>query len=128
MRLSDRRGPLDDDDDDVVARAAALSADVGRAAIAVGAPATVAFPLARTAALDRVLAWHDAIVVVREHDVAPGVVERALAGLAELGRPVAELVAPRRSSGVLAVMGLAAPPEARAALACLALDVGSGDA
>jgi hypothetical protein len=117
--VADARGPLAANDD-VAARAAACSAELGRAAIAVGAPAAVAFPLARTAALDRVLAWHDAIVVVREPQVAPGVVERALASLAELGRPVAAMAPPRRSFGALTAAGLLMPPEAKAAVAGLA--------
>ena len=84
--LADRRGVLVEDD--IAGRVAATSAELGRAAAFVGAPAAIALPFARTAALDRVLAWHDAIVVVREPDVAALVIERALASLAELGRPV----------------------------------------
>jgi hypothetical protein len=117
--VADGRGPLVASD--MVARAAASSAELGRATIAVGAPAAVAFPLVRTAALDRVLAWHDAIVVVREPDAAPGVLQRALTSLAELGRPVAAMTPPRRSVGALAAAGLLAPSEARVAVAELAL-------
>jgi hypothetical protein len=123
--LADRRGPLPADD--VAAGAAALSAELGRAATAVGLPGAVALPLARTAALDRVLAWHDAIVVVHDPDAADGVLERALASVAALGRPVAEMVPPRRVAGTLAVSGLAAPSEAAAAVAQLGTRTGRGD-
>jgi hypothetical protein len=124
--LADRRGALPADD--VAGRTAAMSAELGRAALATGSPAAVAIPFARTAALDRVLAWHDALVVVREPDAADGVVERALTSLAELGRPVVEMAPSRRSSELLALAGLAAPPEAKAAIAALELGAAHDDA
>lgn len=116
--LADRRGALADDD--LAARAAAMSAELGRSAAAVGAPAAVACPFARTAALDRVLAWHDAIVVVPEPETPAAMVERALASLGELGRPVAAMAPPARLHGALAVGGLRGPAEAVAAVARLA--------
>jgi hypothetical protein len=122
VQLADRRGPLAEDD--LAVRAAALSAELGRAATALRAPAAVAFPFARTPALDRVLAWHDAIVVVREPDTSAAVIERALESLAELGRPVAAMTPPARLSGALAAGGLRAPSEALAAVVQLALGDG----
>jgi hypothetical protein len=117
--LADRRGPLPGDDP--AGHAAALSVELGHAAAAVGAPAAVALPMPRTDALDRVLAWHDAIVVVPEPDAVEGVVARALAELAGLGRPVVAIAPPRRTAGALAVAGVVAPPEAVAAVAGLLL-------
>jgi hypothetical protein len=117
--LSDCRGTLATDD--IAGRAAAMSAELGRSATFAGVPATIALPFARTDALDRVLAWHDAIVVVREPDSAPMVIERALASLAELGRPVAAIAPPRRLSGTLAAAGVVAPAEAVRAVAELEL-------
>jgi hypothetical protein len=108
--LADRRGTFQAED--VPARCAALSAELGRSAVALGVPAVVAFPFARTDALDRVLAWHDAIVVVREPDAPAAAIERALASLARLGRPVAATAPPSRVSGALAVAGVAVPAEA----------------
>ncbi|MGN6188419.1 MAG: hypothetical protein ACTHOE_05935 [Conexibacter sp.] len=116
--IADHRGPLTSDD--VPARCAASSAELGRAAMALGTPAAVAFPCARTDALDRVLAWHDAIVVVREPDASGAVIEHALASLARLRRPVVAMAPPARVSGALAVAGLAVPPEAARAVAELA--------
>src|SRR5437764_568853 len=98
-----------------------MGAELGRSATFAGVPATLALPFARTDALDRVLAWHDAIVVVREPDAAPTVIERALASLAELGRPVAAIAPPRRLSGTLAAGGVVAPAEAVRAVAELEL-------
>jgi hypothetical protein len=118
MWLADRRGELQADD--APGRCAALSAELGRSAAALGVPATVAFPFARTDALDRVLAWHDAIVVVREPDAPTAAIERALASLARLGRPVAATALPSRVSGALAVAGVAVPAEAAVTIAELA--------
>jgi hypothetical protein len=118
--LPDRRGALVTDD--VAGRAAVLSAELGRAAAYVGAPAAIALPLARTEALDRVLAWHDAVVVVREPDAPAAVIERALISLAALGRPVATMAPPLRLSGTLAVGGVVAPAEAMRAV--VELDLG----
>jgi len=117
--LADGRGALATDDG--AGRAAAMSAELGRSAAFIGAPAAIALPLARTAALDRVLAWHDAFVVVREPDAPATVIERALASLAELGRPVAAMAPPSRLPGMLAIEGVVAPAEAIRAVAELEL-------
>lgn len=127
--LTDRRGPLVPTDVavhtgatsgvpplDVSARCAALSAELGRSAAALGLPAAVAVPFSRTEALDRVLAWHDAIVVVCEPDAPTAMVERALRSLEALGRPVAGMVPPARLPGALGVAGLAVPAEAATAV------------
>ena len=116
--LPDRRGGLVADD---AGRAAVMSAELGRAAAYVGAPAAIALPFARTAALDRVLAWHDAVVVVREPDAPAAVIERALTSLVTLGRPVAAMAPPPRLSGALAAGGAVAPAEALRAVAALEL-------
>lgn len=117
--LPDRRGALVADD--VAGRAAVMSAELGRAAAFVGAPAAIALPFGRTAALDRVLAWHDAVVVVREPDAPAAVIERALTSLAKLGRPVAAMAPPPRLSGALAAGGALVPAEAMRAVAELEL-------
>lgn len=106
--LADRRGPASTD---VVARAAASSAELARSVAATGAPAAVALPFARTVALDRVLAWHDALVIVREPDAPDAIVQRARESVAALGRPVAVLDPPPRLPAALAVAGIAAPAE-----------------
>jgi hypothetical protein len=98
-----------------------MSAELGRSAAFAGAPAANALPFARVAALDRVLAWHDAIVVVREPDAAAVVIERALVSLARLGRPVAAMAPPPRLTGALATAGVVAPAEAVRAVAELEL-------
>jgi len=113
--LADRRGELQADD--VPARCAALSAELGRSAAALGVPAAVAFPCTRTDALDRVLAWHDAIVVVREPDAPPAMIEHALASLARLGRPAGVLTPPARLPGGLAIAGVVVPAEAASVVA-----------
>jgi hypothetical protein len=120
--LADGRGSLPADDR--AARAAATSAELARAVVVAGSPAAVALPVARTAALDRVLAWHDAIVVVREPDASGAVIERALTSLAALGRPVVAMAPPPRLAAALAVGGLRAPVEAVNAVAALALGEG----
>lgn len=107
--LADRRGQQQGDD--VPSRCAALSAELGRSAGALGAPAAVAFPCARTEALDRVLAWHDAIVVVREPGALDAVIAQTIASLARLGRPVGVVSVPSRMPGALAAAGFAAPAE-----------------
>lgn len=116
-RASHGEGEPGDGMQDAGALAAAASAELGRAASATGAPTALALGFARTAALDRVLAWHDAIVVVREPDVADVVLERALASLAGLGRPVGAMEPPARLSAALATSGLRAPAEALRAVA-----------
>ena len=115
---------------DVAARAAASSAELWRAAAAIGAPAALALPFARTDALDRVLSWHDAIVVVREPGLAASLVEQALESLVALGRPVAAMTPPPRLPAMLATYGLRAPREAIEAIAELGLgpDGGQPDA
>ncbi|MFL5818679.1 MAG: hypothetical protein ACJ76L_13915 [Conexibacter sp.] len=117
--LPDRRGTLVAGD--TAGRAAVMSAELGRAAAFVGAPAAIALPFARTAALDRVLAWHDAIVIVREPGAPAAVIERALSSLSELGRPVAAMTPPPRLSGALAAGGVVAPAEAMRVVAELEL-------
>jgi len=118
--LPDRRGALPEED--AVARAAAMSAELARAAAAAGVPGAAALPLARTAALDRVLAWHDAIVVVREPAAPEGMIEQALASLAALGRPLAAMAPPSRPAAALAAGGVRAPVEAQQAVAALRLN------
>ncbi|HZV73839.1 MAG TPA: hypothetical protein VFF79_09015 [Conexibacter sp.] len=120
--LADRRGA--DPTDDVPAHAAALSAELGRAAAAVGAPAAAALPFVRTAALDRVLAWHDALVVVRQANVSDAMLGQALASLAALGRPVVAMAPPTRLATALAAGGLQPPAEAVHAIAELGLGPG----
>ena len=112
---------------DVAVGAAALSAELGRAAAAAGAPGAVALPYVRTAALDRVLAWHDAIVVVREPDTSEPILQRVLSSLAALGRPVAEMTPPPRLAATLALAGLRVPSEAAGAVARLGLTGRSRD-
>ncbi|HKG01582.1 MAG TPA: hypothetical protein VKB03_00255 [Conexibacter sp.] len=122
--LPDRRGAVVADD--IAGRAAVMSAELGRAAAFAGVPAAIALPFARTAALDRVLAWHDAVIVVREPDTPTAVIERALTSLAELGRPVATMAPPLRLSGTLAAGGVVAPAEAMQAVAELELGLRPG--
>jgi hypothetical protein len=123
--LPDHRGAVSADD--VAGHAAAMSAELGRAAAFVGAPAAIAMPFARTAALDRVLAWHDALVVVRDPDAAGAVIEHALESLAELGRPVTSIATLPWLPRALAAAGAVAPVEAVRAVVELGLGgVGSG--
>ena len=98
-----------------------MAATLGRAASAARVPAALALPLARTDALDRVLGWHDAFVVVRDPAAADVVFERALASLARLGRPLATMPPPPRPAATLATAGLSAPAGATAAIARLGL-------
>jgi hypothetical protein len=124
--LADRRiGELGVEGPDASAAVAAASAELGRAAMAAGAPAALAIPLARVGALDRVLGWHDGIVVVPEPNLPRPVLERALASLALLGRPVACMAPPSRLEAGAAVLGLHAPASALTAVERLAL--GGGD-
>jgi len=124
--IADRRGPLCDEDD-LPGRAAAFGAELGCAAAAANVPAAIAYPVTRTTALDRVLAWHDAVVVVRDAEAVTGLLAQALESVAVLGRPVAELELPRRLPGLLAHAGVAFPPEAAAAVALLVGGVGRRD-
>lgn len=107
--------------EDVATRAAALSAELGRSVAAVGGAGAIAIPFARTCALDRVLAWHDALVVVHEAEASTRVLERALTSLAALDRPVTAMAPPRRLAAMLAVAGLRAPVEATHAIGELGL-------
>jgi len=102
---------------DPAALAAASSVELMRAAATVGGPAVLAVPFARTSALDRVLAWHDAIVVMQEPEGSATVMARALASLSELRRPVVAMAQPGRVPAALAVAGLCAPAEAARAVA-----------
>ena len=113
--LADRRRALAVDD--AASRCAASGAELGCAAAALGAPAAVAYPFARTDALDRVLAWHDAIVLVREPETPAEMIGRALASLSRLGRPVRAMALPSRTAGALAAAGLVVPAEAAAVVA-----------
>lgn len=117
--LGDRRG--DEATDAAAARAAALCAEIGRAASAV-VPAAVVLPLPRSDALDRVLAWHHGIVVVLEPGTAETLAAGALASLAALGRPVAAMVPPTRLAATAALGGIATTAEATGAVARLGFD------
>ncbi|HEX4806990.1 MAG TPA: hypothetical protein VFU94_13920 [Conexibacter sp.] len=108
-------------------RAAAASAELARAATAVALPGAVALPFTRTAALDRVLAWHDAIVAVPQPGASEAMVAESLASLAALGRPVAAMAPPSRVGAALACGGLRAPAEAIEAVAALGLDASGRD-
>jgi len=121
--LADRRAPLAGKD--AAACAAAASVELARAAAEAGAPGALALPLVRTDALDRVLAWHDALVVVPEPAAAGALAERALASLAALGRPLGLVVPPARTAAALAVAGVRAPAEALHATAALGLGAGA---
>jgi len=99
--------------------AAAAAVALGRAVAVVAAPAALALPFARTAALDRVLAWHDAIVVVREPDATDALWKQAMTSLARLGRPIASMAPPPRIGAALAAGGMLAPAEAVRAVAQL---------
>jgi hypothetical protein len=111
---------------DPAGAAAAASADLGRAVLASGVPGVLAVPYARTAALDRVLAWHDGIVVVREPDAPVGVIERVVESLGALGRPVVCVSPLSRTEAALALAGLRASPCVLDAVARLALGAASG--
>jgi len=124
--LPDGRAVDIEDDAGAPARVAAMSAAVGRAVAAAEAPAAIAISHVRTEALDRVLAWHDALVVVDEADASDVMLERALASLAALGRPVAAMVPPPRLAALLALGGVQAPAEAVRVVAQLGLGERSG--
>jgi hypothetical protein len=100
---------------------AAASAALGRAASAVRAPGALAIPLARTAALDRVLRWHDGIVIVRERDADDALLDCVRRSVAALGRPLAEMPCPARLPATAAALGIAAPVVALRAVAELGL-------
>lgn len=118
----DGRAPLGPHDDDPVGVVAAASVELSGAARAVGAPGAVAIPLARTAALDRVLGWHDGIVVVEdERTTMPELAELARESLATLDRPVTAMALPSRLPARAAVAGLRASEAALRAVAELGL-------
>jgi hypothetical protein len=119
--LPDRRvaAPREIVDADLAGAAAAASADLGRAALAGGVPAVLALPHARTAALDRVIAWYDGIVVVREPDATAAVMNRVVESLSALGRPVVCVSSPPRHEAVLTLPGLRTSPAALSAVAQL---------
>lgn len=102
----------DADAHDEVGLAAALAAALGRATTTERTPAALALPLARTEALDRVLAWHDALLVVRDPGAPDGLLEQVLASLARLGRPVATMSVPSRIDATLAKIGVRPGAEA----------------
>lgn len=108
-------------DDDPAAAAAALGARVARAAAATGVPSALALPLARSAALDRILAWHDGVVVVQEPGASAAIAELVLDSLAALGRPVTAVPAPSRIVAQLVTLGLHTPVFATAAVERLGL-------
>lgn len=122
--LGERRSPWAAADADAPGVTAAASAALGRAAAVVRAPAALAIPLARTAALDRVLRWHDGVVIVRDADLTEGVLDRVRHSLAALDRPVAEMPGLPRFAATAAALGIAAPTVAMRAVAELGL--GSG--
>jgi hypothetical protein len=123
--LGDGRGGVDGhaeaDAGDAAGHAAAMSAELGRAGAALRLPGAVAVPLARSAALDRVLAWHDAIVVVRESEGTAEIEQLIVDSLAALGRPVLAVPAPGRIASVAATTGLRAPAIATQALTALGI-------
>lgn len=124
-RRAGEAGPGDPADDDPVGAVAAASLELAGAAWAVGVPAAVAIPLARTAALDRVLGWHDGIVVVDdERTTMPELAELARESVAALDRPVAAMVLPSRLQARAAVAGLRAPDTAVRAVGDLGLALG----
>lgn len=115
--VGDRRAPGAFDAPDA---AAAVSAEIGRAATAVGVPAAIALPFPRTPAMDRVLTWHDALVAIHEPDATPEGVARTEASLVALGVPVVCMPPSSRQSAALAEFGLRAPAAALAAILRLA--------
>lgn len=122
--LADRRGDAATPDDpavdvDVAGATAALSVELRRAAASAGAAAALAIPFVRCDGLDRVLAWHDGIVVVREPGTAVVLTDLVLASLARLGRPVVAVEAPRRLAAAAATTGSHTPAFAVAAVAQL---------
>ena len=107
---------------DPAAAVAAASVELHGAARALAAPAALAIPFARSAALDRVLGWHDAIVVVEDgRATTPELARLVLDSLAALDRPVAAMTLPSRLHAAPATAGLRAPAAAAAAVAALGL-------
>ncbi|ADB52951.1 hypothetical protein [Conexibacter woesei] len=104
---------------DAAGTLAGASRALGRAAGAVAAPAVLAVPFARTAAIDRVLGWCDAIVVVRDAETPTALAELVLGSIEELRRPVVAMDAPARIAARAATAGLRAPAVAVDAVARL---------
>jgi hypothetical protein len=110
---------------DPVGAVAAASLELAGAARAIGVPAALAIPLARSAALDRVLGWHDGIVVVQDGRVETRELEPLVLGsLAALDRPVASMALPPRAQARTAALGLRTPAAAVHAVAALGLAAG----
>ena len=108
--------------DDPVGAVAAAALEVAGASRALGAPAALAIPLARSDALDRVLGWHDAIVVVEDgRTTTAELAELVTTSLAQLGRPVAAMGLASRLRARLTVAGLGRPATAVRAVADLGL-------
>ncbi|HEY4280794.1 MAG TPA: hypothetical protein VGM91_21430 [Conexibacter sp.] len=99
-------------EDDPAGGAAALALVTAGAGRALGVPAVVAMPFARSDALDRVLGWHDAVVVASDQVATPVITELARTSLAGLARPVALMPAPVRLPAAAAGAGLRATAEA----------------
>ncbi|MDW5598157.1 hypothetical protein VSS74_27620, partial [Conexibacter stalactiti] len=109
---------------DPAGTAAGVGARAARAAVTIGAPSALALPLARSAALDRVLAWHDGVVVVQQPGASAAIAELVLDSLAALGRPVAAVPAPGRLAARVISAGLHTPAFATEAVARLGLGEG----
>lgn len=95
---------------------AGSSGSLPRLADAFGVPAALGVALPRTAQLDRALAAHDGLVLVREPDATDELEPLVLASLAALGPAVVTLSAPSRVAGQLAASGIHAPATALAAV------------
>jgi hypothetical protein len=113
-------------DADAPGVAAAASSSLGRATAVVRAPAALAIPLARTTALDRVLRWHDGIVIVRDADTTDDMLDCVRRSLAALDRPVAEMPCIPRLAATAAELGIVAPAAATRAVAALRLGPPNG--
>ncbi|MBB4664490.1 hypothetical protein [Conexibacter arvalis] len=114
--------PVDPLGDDPVGAVAAISLELAGAARALSVPAALAIPLARSSALDRVLGWHDAIVVVEDgRSTTPELSELVRESLAALDRPVAPMAPPSRAQARAAAAGIRAPSAAARAIAELEL-------
>jgi hypothetical protein len=110
--------------DDVAGEAAALVVVTAGAGRMLGVPAVVALPVARTAALDRVLGWADAVVVAERHAKTPAVAALERASIERLARPTAFMATPSRAAALLAGAGMRATPEAVQAVAVLGRELG----
>jgi hypothetical protein len=106
---------------DAAGAAAAASAALGRATGVVRAPAALALPLVRTPALDRVLRWHDGIVIVQGDAADEAVLHHVRRSVAALDRRVAEMHGLPRHVASAALLGLVAPADAMRAVEGLGL-------